>query len=180
MLIIRGDEMRDFKPDIYQNSIFDINYDKLYQKGIRCLLFDLDNTLGLYSEPTCSKEAKDLITKLKKKFTVVIVTNSGKRRITPYLEDLGVDGISWAFKPSCKSLVKIKAKYHLTKKEMIIIGDQLMTDILAGKKFKIMTAFVNPLGKRDLPVTGLNRFIENKIINKYSKKDDFERGKYYE
>ena len=43
MLIIRGDEMRDFKPDIYQNSIFDINYDKLYQKGIRCLNDDNDS-----------------------------------------------------------------------------------------------------------------------------------------
>lgn len=172
--------MRDFKPDIYQNSVFDINYDKLYQKGIRCIAFDLDNTLGLYSEPTCSKEVKALITKLKKKFTIVIVTNSGKRRISPYLEDLDVDGICWAIKPSYKSLVTIKNKYHLAKKEMIIIGDQLMTDILAGKKFKIMTALVEPLGKKDLPVTGLNRFIENRIINKYSKKGDFERGKYYE
>ena len=34
-----------FMPDIYQKSIYYINYDKLYKKGIRCLLFDLDNTI---------------------------------------------------------------------------------------------------------------------------------------
>ena len=34
-----------FMPDIYQKSIYYINYDKLYKKGVRCLLFDLDNTI---------------------------------------------------------------------------------------------------------------------------------------
>ena len=37
--------IESFMPDIYQKSIYYINYDKLYKKGIRCLLFDLDNTI---------------------------------------------------------------------------------------------------------------------------------------
>ena len=32
-----------FIPDVYQKSIYTINYEKLYEDGIRCLLFDLDN-----------------------------------------------------------------------------------------------------------------------------------------
>ena len=34
-----------FKPDIYQKSILDINYKTLKEKGIKCIVFDLDNTL---------------------------------------------------------------------------------------------------------------------------------------
>ena len=34
-----------FMPDVYQKSIYYINYDKLWKKGVRCLLFDMDNTI---------------------------------------------------------------------------------------------------------------------------------------
>lgn len=36
-----------YLPDMYKKNIFDINYDKLKKKGIKCLIFDLDNTLAL-------------------------------------------------------------------------------------------------------------------------------------
>ena len=48
-----------------------------------------------------------------------------------------------------------------------MIGDQIVTDILSGNKFKIMTILVDPLGKKDLKITGLNRAIETKIIKYY-------------
>ena len=34
-----------FIPDIYQKSIYDINYNKLKKAGIKCILFDLDNNI---------------------------------------------------------------------------------------------------------------------------------------
>ena len=169
-----------FKPSIYQKTIFDINYKQLKQEGIRCLIFDLDNTLGLISHKTCPDEAKELIKKLQKDFTVLICSNNTRRRLKPYLEELGVDGIAWSMKPSIKGLVQIKLKYHFYKKDMCIIGDQIVTDILAGKRFHIKTILVDPLGEKDLRITGLNRSLEKKIIARYEKKGIFERGKYYE
>ena len=35
-------------PDIYDQSIYTINYKKLKKNGIKCLLFDLDNTIAPY------------------------------------------------------------------------------------------------------------------------------------
>ena len=35
-----------FRPDIYKRSIYDINYEDLKRRGIKCILFDLDNTLA--------------------------------------------------------------------------------------------------------------------------------------
>ena len=37
--------MNIFYPDIYAKNIFEIDYEKLKNKGIKCLVFDLDNTL---------------------------------------------------------------------------------------------------------------------------------------
>ena len=42
--------MDKFTPDMYQKSIYTINYEKLIDDGIRCLLFDLDNTCVPYVE----------------------------------------------------------------------------------------------------------------------------------
>lgn len=168
-----------FKPDIYKKTIFDIDYKSLKDNGIKCLVFDLDNTLGLISHKNCPDDTKQLIKKLQKDFKVIISSNNTKKRLKPYLEELGIDGVSWSMKPSIRSLLVIKNRYKLCKKEMCIIGDQIVTDILAGKRFHIKTILVDPLGNKDLKITGLNRTIENRIMKKYEKRGLFKRGKYY-
>ena len=168
-----------FKPTIYKPTIYDIDYNSLKERGIRCLVFDLDNTIGLIDNKKCPRKAKQLIKDLKEDFLVLISSNNTRGRIKPYLKDLGVGGISLSMKPSTLALRKIKHNYHLKKKEMCMIGDQMVTDILAGNRFHIMTILVDPLGKKDLIFTGLNRDLEAKIINRYQKKGIFERGKYY-
>ncbi len=169
-----------FRPKMYKKTIYDIPYQKLKEDGIRCLIFDLDNTLGLISHKNCPPETVELIQKLKKDFTVVIISNNTKKRIQVYLDDLGIDGVAWSMKPSIRGLIYIKRKYHFKKKEMCIIGDQIVTDILAGKRYHIMTVLVDPLGEKDLRITGLNRKLEARIIKHYEKRGLFERGKYYE
>lgn len=172
--------MERFKPTIYQKSVYDIDYKKLKGKGIKCLVFDLDNTLGLLEHHVPPKKTSDLINKLKKDFIVVIISNNSKKRIKPYIESLDIDAIYWALKPSIIGLSRVKKNYHLAKEEMAIIGDQLVTDILAGTRFKITTILVDPMGKKDLKITALNRKIEEHILKKYQKRHVLERGKYYE
>lgn len=169
-----------FKPTIYKKNIYDINYKKLKEMGIKCLIFDLDNTLGLIEHKKCPPKTKKLLKQLQKDFKIFIASNNTKRRLKPYLDDLGVNGVSNCLKPLTFGLLRIKKKYNFKKKEMIMIGDQLVTDVLAGKRFRIKTILVDPLGKKDLKITGLNRKIEGMIIRKYEKRGHFERGKYYE
>lgn len=172
--------MNYFKPTKYYKNITEINYKKLKKLGIKCLVFDLDNTLGSIVNNSCPKESIELIKKLKKDFLVVICSNNTKRRITPYLEELQIEGFPWSFKPTTKGLKKIKNSYNLKKEEMCIIGDQLLTDVFSGKNYGIMTILVDPYNKKDLTITKINRLIENIIIKKYSKKGIFKRGNYYE
>lgn len=169
-----------FRPTMYRKDVFDIDYKKLKDLGITCLVFDLDNTLGLIDQKRCPLKVKKLIKELQEDFLVFIASNNTKKRIAPYLKDLGIGGVANSFKPSTRGLRKIKNEYHLKKKEMAMIGDQLVTDVLAGKRFKILTVLVDPLGKKDLKITGLNRSLEAKIIKRYEKRGEFKRGNYYD
>ena len=172
--------MHKFKPTMYRKNIFEIDYKKLKELGITCLVFDLDNTLGLISEKECPRKTKKLLKELQEDFLILISSNNTADRLKPYLEDLGIGGVAWSMKPSTRGLRKIKKDYKLKKKEMVMIGDQMVTDIFAGNRFRIMTILVDPLGEKDLKITGLNRKIEARIIKHYMKRNVFERGKYYE
>lgn len=172
--------MAVFRPDMYKKNIFDINYEKLKKQNVKCLVFDLDNTLGLIDEKECPKEVKKLLKKLKKEFLVFISSNNTYERIKPYLEDLEIEGVSFSLKPLPRGLMKIRRKYKLKKEEIVMIGDQIVTDILSGKIYGVKTILVDPLGVKDLKITGLNRKIEGLIVKRYEARDVFRKGSYYE
>ena len=170
-----------YVPKMYKKNIFEIPYQKLKKNNIKCLIFDLDNTLGLIDEEYPSKEVIDLITKLQKDFSVFILSNNGKgTRVEKYREKLNCKAIYKAKKPFVAGLKRISKEYNFSKEEMAIIGDQLVTDIYSGTRFNIFTILVDPLGKKDLWITKFNRMMENRKFKKYKKRNVFERGKYYE
>ena len=169
-----------FKPSMYKKNIFEIDYSLLKKLGKKCLVFDLDNTLALIDDKNCPDIVKKLILKLKKDFEIFVVSNNNYKRIEPYLTELGIKGFSNACKPSYIKLKKISKMYNFKKDEMVMIGDQMVTDVQSGNRFGILTILVDPLGKKDLKITSFNRFLENIIINRYSKNKIFERGNYYE
>ena len=74
--------MNNFYPDIYQKSIYTINYNKLKENGIKCILFDLDNTCVPYIDKTPTKKLAKLFDTLKEQnFKVIIFSNSPKSRL---------------------------------------------------------------------------------------------------
>lgn len=166
-------------PSIYKKDIFNIPYDKLKEEGIKCLIFDLDNTLALLEDKECPVIVKELVDRLKEDFFVLIITNNVRRRVVPYENTLGIPSISMAMKPLTRGLRMVQQRYKFKKKEMVMIGDQIMTDVVSGNKFGIKTILVDPLSQKDLKITSFNRYIENKVVKKYSKKGIFKRGNYY-
>ena len=54
-----------FVPDKYFKSIYDINYKLLKTSGVKCLVFDIANTLMPESSTKPNKKVKDLFEDLK-------------------------------------------------------------------------------------------------------------------
>ena len=92
-------KMDNFVPDMYQRSIYSINYKKLKKRGIKCLLFDLNNTMVSFENDYPDKDLKELIHELQKDFKVIIMSNSNKDRIRPFKEQLNIDACYKAKKP---------------------------------------------------------------------------------
>lgn len=171
-----------YKPDMYKKSIYDINFDKLKECGIKCLLFDLDNTLVTVKKTKPTRKIKDFIEKLKSEgFKVIIVSNSNKNRLTPFKNALEVDCAASSRKPFSTKYNKIMKEYGYEMSEIAMIGDQIITDIYGGNRVGIFTVLVNPISYIDeAKITKFNRFFERKIIRKLESKKLFRKGVYYD
>lgn len=167
--------MKVFIPNMYQKDIFSIDYNQLRDGGIKYLIFDLDNTLGLIDEFVCNNETKDFINELGDFFTIIVASNNNYKRVSMFAKEMKVDIISSALKPSRKIYRFMKKKYTSDMSKVCMIGDQIITDIVVGNRFGMLSILVDPIGKKDLKITSFNRFLENKII----KKINLKRGEYY-
>ncbi len=173
--------MREDLPDIYQKSIYTIDYSKLLNKGIKCLLYDLDNTIVPANSSEPPAKAKDLFTSLKQKgFKIILFTNSPGFRLKSFIEAYGVFGVSSARKPFPRKLRKILKEHHLDPSEVAIIGDQLMTDIKVGKAVGITTILINPISEKELIFTKVNRFFERKKLKELELKGLFVKDRFYD
>lgn len=169
-----------FKPDMYKKSIYEIDYKKLKNMKIKCLLFDLDNTIAPCADKKPSKKAIDLIQKLKEMgFKIIIFSNASKKRIHPFKEILEVDCSAKSKKPFKKKFNKVIKEFKYSENEVAIIGDQLITDILGGNGIGIYTILIDRLSNKERIGTKLNRVLEA-ILKLRLKKLGFKKGNYYE
>ena len=168
--------MSKFKPCMYYKSIFDIKYNLLKDKGIKVLIFDLDNTILLVDEKEPNDKVIELITKLSKDFKIFIASNNYKERVRTVGDKLGVHAFYLIRKPSKKIKKLLLKKCTVEMNEVAIIGDQIMTDIYMGNRLGMHTILVDPMGEKDLKITFFNRVMEKIVLKRIKVK----RGNYYE
>lgn len=172
--------MEYYVPDVYQESIFTVNYKKLYSSGIRFLLFDLDNTIAPYNHSDIDDKTIDLFNMLKRNGMIpILFSNSPKRRVEQFAKKLEVDYVSSARKPFSTKFLETMKKYKFKVTETAIIGDQLLTDIKGGNKAGIVTVLVDPIDHYDPFWTKLARMREKTLKEKMRDLGIF-KGRFYD
>lgn len=172
--------MEIYVPDIYQENIYKISYETLLSRGIKCLIFDLDNTLVTIKETLPREENKELFKRLKAKgFKIFIASNSINARVKPFHEELKVGYISSAKKPHTDKINDLIKKNKFGLDEIAIIGDSMMDDIVCGNTIGITTVLLDQISKKEFPIARIKRIKEKRIQKKLRDKDLFTKGRYY-
>jgi HAD superfamily phosphatase (TIGR01668 family) len=136
-------------------------------KGKKLVIFDIDNTL-FYAETTKTrKDVVDWFKKANKKYRCICISNSftidqRRKKIESILKTEVFH--NQERKPSKILFQKVKKKYKVNAKDMVIIGDMRMTDIAFGKRNSFMTVLVDPLSRKELKRIRLARFIEEFLV----------------
>lgn len=156
--------MRFLRPSEQAPSIHWIDYPRLFARGYRALLFDLENTLCLWRANQLGRATQKLLKKLLAQgFRVAVLTNTALPRDHPVaraLAELGIPVRTKAMKPLPFSFWRALCGLGVSRKEAVVIGDQLLTDVLGGKLSGLYTILVEPLSLREARRTRFNRWIE--------------------
>lgn len=147
-------------------QIMQIDAQEFVNQGIKVILSDLDNTLVPWNQKyRCDQRLIRWNQELNDQgVTLVIVSNNNRARILKAVQGLNVEVVDRALKPLPFVIKKYLSVQHLTKKEVIMVGDQLMTDILAGNLAGLETILVRPLVATDAKKTRINRFFERPLM----------------
>ena len=158
-----------FYPDHMITSAYSIPYEKLYERGIRALIFDIDNTLTEHGKPATERTI-ELMDRLKKiGFRICLLSNNKEARVKMFNEKIQVDYIYKAGKPKCSGYEQAMKKMGTTKKNTVFIGDQLFTDVWGAKRTGIETYLVEPIDKQEEIQIVLKRYLEKPILYCYKK-----------
>ncbi|CDQ18071.1 hypothetical protein SAMN05192559_102186 [Halobacillus karajensis] len=158
--------LKNFLPDEHVPSVFDIEPEKLKDKGIKGVVTDLDNTLVAWDVPDATDEIKQWFKQMNDHgIQVTIASNNNEARVKLFSEPLEATFIYSAKKPLSKAFRQAQKQMKLKKDEVVVIGDQLLTDVLGGNTAGFHTILVVPIVETDGFVTRFNRKIERRILN---------------
>ena len=158
-----------FYPDEYLDSAYDIDYEGLYRKGYRGLLFDIDNTLVPHGAPA-DERAKALFKRLKAiGFRSCFLSNNQIGRVSSFNEEVHEIFIENAHKPSVKSYRKAMKLLGTDESTTVFIGDQLFTDIYGARRTGIPCILVKPIHPKEEIQIVLKRYLEKIVLHFYRK-----------
>lgn len=168
--------MKRFIPNYYAKNIFSLDVDFFKKNNIEYILCDLDNTLDAFDSLIPNQETIDYVNKIKDNgIEFFILSNNREKRVSPFANGLGVGYIYQTCKPFGIKIKKFLKSKGLDKSKGIMIGDQILTDVLAAKSVGIRVCLVDQLVKRDQWCTFFNRIIDNKLRNKMIRKGHITR-----
>jgi len=136
----------------------DITPAYLREKGVDLLLSDLDFTLAAKSTRRPDQALRDWIAELEAAgiaFMIVSNNRSG-RRVTEFCADLGVPYQGRAGKPSTRGLEAAMARAGRDRARTAMLGDKLLTDMLAANRAGVLSLMVEPGGG---PVTAWQKVL---------------------
>ena len=152
------------------NNLYEIPSDFYRAHGVKVLLLDLDNTL----DPYTVAEPSDSTLKWKEEmevegFRIVILSNNSGKRVQHYAGLLGVECRCFMKKPFSGPLKRFLKEENLSPNEVMLIGDQIQTDVLAANGAGVRCVLLEPIDPHEPPWTKFNRIFDKPKRRKIKK-----------
>lgn len=161
-------------PYAYVDSVFVIDYGKLYEKGYRGLIFDIDNTLVHHGDDS-TPEIDELFRELQALgFQTLLLSNNNEARVLRFMKNIDCLYICDADKPEAWGYLKAVEMMGIKKEEAVFIGDQIFTDILGANRTGLASILVKFIQLPEETKIGKRRMVEKLILKCYQKSKRFQ------
>lgn len=156
--------LEKYYPYGYAPSVFAIDYKKLYEKGFRGLVFDIDNTLVHHGDDS-TPEVDALFAELKNiGFRTLLLSNNDEERVSRFMKNIEAPYICNASKPEPEAYLKAVEMPGLNKSEVIYLGDQMFVDTVGANRCGLPNILVHFIRLPNEKKIGKKRYIEMLIL----------------
>lgn len=135
------------------DSYREVTPELLRRLGVTLLLSDLDFTLAPKSVRKADPALRAWIGELRAAGVQVMIVSNNRSgtRVTEFCSDLGIPYQGHAGKPSTKGLKAAMARAGADRGHTAMLGDKLLTDVLAANRAGVPALMVEPLGGAATP-----------------------------
>ena len=162
--------MKKILPFAHAKCVYDINPDFFKKMNVKYIFLDLDNTLATHKTLVPSKETLSYIKKLKENDLIpIIISNNKESRVKTFADKCDVNYIYKTCKPYTFKLNKFLKVNNISKEYVIMIGDQLLTDIKCANRLGVKSVLTEKLWSGDQLITKFTRWLDTIKRNKLKK-----------
>lgn len=158
--------MSFLEPDRYFARISRIDIDRdLLALGFRNVLLDVDNTILTRDTHEVPRDVGFWLAKARDAgITFCLVSNNWHEGVYQLANRLSLPIVAKAVKPLPPAFLMALRKLGAKRSETVVIGDQLVTDVMGAHFLGMKAYLLAPLVEQDLPHTLLLRNVERAIL----------------
>lgn len=154
-----------FLPDYMFDSFSDITPEFLLSIGIRSVLVDIDNTLAPYEALDPNQKVINWFADLRANgISAALMSNNDEARVHRFNKNLRLPAYYDCKKPSTKCYKAVLARLGHDRAETCVIGDQIFTDVLTGKRLGLRAILVPPIRDKKTFFFRFKRLCERPFI----------------
>lgn len=163
-----------FYPTYIYEKVEDIPYDLIKKENIELIILDMDNTL-IDNNKKYNKALKVWISKMKENnIKLCILSNSPfGQKVKQIAGELNMSYEFNATKPLLKGFKRVIEHNNIKRNKILMIGDQIFTDVWGGNRFGVKTVLVTPINKSESILSKVKRPLEKIILKKYLNEGGF-------
>lgn len=159
---------RRFYPTYMYERVEHIPYELIERNNIKLIILDMDNTL-IDNNKIYKKELKNWVKDMKvHSVKLCILSNSPfEEKVKKIARELKVEYEFNAKKPLLGGFKKILEHTNIKTDNILMIGDQIFTDVWGGNRIGVRTVLVTPINKKESILSKVKRPLEKVILKKY-------------
>ena len=162
-------------PDLMVRDIYMLEPKQFLDQGVRMLVLDVDNTLAPYELSEPDERILAWLSALSKNGIgfAFISNNSSDKRIKRFNEKIGAPAFARAGKPFAKKTIRrALSALGASKENAAFMGDQLFTDVCAGRFYGMRTILVPPIKDKKNLFFKFKRALEKPVLKGYFRKNE--------
>ncbi|WP_349670271.1 YqeG family HAD IIIA-type phosphatase [Lacrimispora sp.] len=159
-----------FYPDEDVNSTYEIPFEDFYKKGIRGIIFDIDNTLVPHGAPADNRAKKMFVRLHELGMETCLLSNNKEPRVSAFAKDAGsLNFIFKGRKPGVEGYQRAMKLMGTNSSNTIFVGDQLFTDVFGAKRAGIYSILVSRIHPKEEIQIRIKRALEFVVLYYYRK-----------